>query len=95
MAERESGVRVAVTLPDDLGVHERPVLQEHVGKRPTVLVLALLIVLEPHRLPFDEARCEVIRLTPEALDGFLRMLRLRRVDANQADLLARDELYDL
>ena len=38
------------------------------------------------------AASEVIGLTSKALDGFLRMLRLWRVDANQAYLLARDEL---
>jgi hypothetical protein len=78
-------VSVAEALPDELGVQERAVLEKHVRERTAVFVGALPVILEPNPLPFNDPLRELRRLPAEVLDGLLRVLGLRSVDANQAN----------
>ena len=94
--ERERVLRISepVALPDNLSVHERVVLQEHVPEQPAVAVTVLVhrIVQKNDPLPVHELLREGRSLSAEVLNGLVRVDRLRSIDADQADLL--DPLAD-
>jgi hypothetical protein len=85
--KRESGVRVPVPLLDDLGVHEGAIGEVDIGEGPTVLILALLVILEMDGFPLRETLCKGCGLLAEILDGLAGILRLRRVYSNHSHLL--------
>src|SRR4051812_30168576 len=79
--------RHRVAQADQLGVHEHAA-GAYVGEQPAVAVAFLDIELEPHAAALDEPGVGGRRLLGEALDRRVRLDRLRRVDADVADLLA-------
>lgn len=88
IAEREARVGVAVALPDDFRVQECPVFEVDVSQGAAVLVFVSgsrvgLIQFQPNLFPRSYPTRELFRLSAEALDRLLRVLCLRRVDANE------------
>ena len=72
---------------DQLGVDEA-VAEVDVGEQPAVDVAPLGVEDEPHRPPVDEPWLKSDACGPEALDRRAGLDRLRRVDADVADVLA-------
>lgn len=77
--------------PREAGADERGIDEAtagvDVGEEPPVGVLALAVEVEPHGAVVDETMVEGARLRPEALHRGVRLHRLRRVDADVADVL--------
>src|ERR671910_2964764 len=83
-----------VTLLDYLSIQQCAIVQEHIGQGPLLRRVVFVtgyrigrVKLQPYTFALDHVACELACLFPEPLYGFLRVLGLGSIDANEPHAL--------